>query len=59
MKLSKNAIKDVINYIIENQAFDLDEGCMDSIELLTIVNDLSGDDDNKRHLSGDDYNKRQ
>ena len=48
MKLSKNAIKDVINYVIENQAFNLDEGCMDSIELLTIVNDLSGEDDNKR-----------
>ncbi|KAI4445144.1 hypothetical protein C823_007651 [Eubacterium plexicaudatum ASF492] len=48
MKLNKNAIKYVINYVIDNQVFDLDEGCMNSIELLTIVNDLSGDTDNKR-----------
>lgn len=48
MKLNKEAIKDVINYVIDNQVFDLDEGCMDSIELLTIVNDLSGDTDNMR-----------
>lgn len=41
MKLNKNIIKDVINYVIDNQIFDLDNGCMNTIELTTIVKVLS------------------
>lgn len=48
MKLNKNAIKEVINYVSDNQTFDLEEGRMDSIKLLTIVNDLSGENNDKR-----------
>ena len=47
MKLNKNAIKDVINYIIENQTFDFDDGCMIAIELTTIIKELSNMDENK------------
>lgn len=47
MKLDKNAIKDVINYVIETQIFNFDDGCMDSIELTTIIKELSNMDENK------------
>ena len=47
MKLNKNVIKDVINYVIENQTFDLDAGQMTPILLTSNVKDLSNKDQNK------------
>lgn len=47
MKLNKNAIKDVINYVIEKQTFDLDAGQMTPIQFTSIVKDLSNKDQNK------------
>lgn len=47
MKLNKNTIKSVLNYVIENQTFDFDDGCMSEIELTTIVKELSEMDEDK------------
>lgn len=47
MKLNKNAIKDVIHYVIEKQTFDFDAGQMTPIQLTSIVKDLSNNDENK------------
>lgn len=47
MKLDKNAIKNVINYVIEKQKFDFDDGRMDTIELTTIVKELSNMEEGK------------
>lgn len=48
MKLNKDTIKSVINYIIEKQTFDFDKGQMNPIYLTSIVNDLSGTDEDKK-----------
>lgn len=48
MKLSNSSIKDVLNYIINTQTFDFDNGTMSTIYLTSIVNDLSNDDENKK-----------
>ena len=47
MKLNKNIIKDVINYVIEKQTFDFDTGQMTPILITSIVKDLSNNDENK------------
>lgn len=48
MKLNKDAIKNVINYIIEKQTFDFDAGKMNPVYLTSIVDDLSNNDENKK-----------
>lgn len=48
MKLNKDAIKLVINYISEKQTFDFEDGRMSKIYLTNIVNDLANNDENKR-----------
>ncbi len=47
MKLNKNIIKEVINYIIEKQTFDFDTGQMTPILLTSIVKDLSNNNEGK------------
>lgn len=46
MILSTEAIKSVLNYIIEKQTFDFDNGKMKPIYLTSIVKDLSNNNDN-------------
>lgn len=48
MKLNKDAIKNVLNYISEKQTFDFEDGYMSKIYLTGIVNDLAGDDETKK-----------
>lgn len=48
MKLSKESINSVLNYIIEKQSFDFEDGHMSKIYLTSIVNDLAGSDENKK-----------
>lgn len=52
MKLNKDAIKSVINYIIEKQTFNFDDGQMEPIYLTSIVKDLSGNNaDRKQEIA--------
>lgn len=44
MKLNKDSIKQVINYVIEKQTFDFEDGRMTKIYLTNIVSDLAGND---------------
>lgn len=48
MKLNKDAMKAVINYVIENQTFDFELGAMSPIELTKITNELCDNDEDKR-----------
>lgn len=47
MKLNKIAIKNTLNYVIEKQTFDFDDGKMSTIYLTSIVKDLTGNDESK------------
>lgn len=48
MKLNKEAIKSVIKYLAENQTFDLKHGTMNPIRIVTIIEKLSENDENKK-----------
>lgn len=47
MKLNNDSIKEVLNYVIDTQTFDFDNGKMSTIYLTSIVNDLSGGNEDK------------
>ena len=47
MKLSKDAIRSVLNHIIDNQKFDFNEGAMQKMDLTEIVKSLSDGSDDK------------
>lgn len=47
MKLNKEVIKSVINYVIENQKFDFEKGQIEPIYLSTIVDALSNGNEDK------------
>lgn len=48
MKLNKDSIKQIIDYIVEKQKFDFDDGRMSKIYLTGIVSDLAGNDENRK-----------
>lgn len=47
MRLSNESIKSVLNYIIDTQTFDFDDGKMSTLYITTIVNELSDDNEYK------------
>lgn len=52
MKLDKDVIKSVLNYVIDNQTFDLEGGKMKDMHLTTIVKNLSnGNEDKMQEIS--------
>jgi hypothetical protein len=48
MKLNKTAIAEVLNYVIDNQTFDFSEGKMEGIYLTSLLNNLAGDNEEKK-----------
>lgn len=48
MKLNKSAIKEVLNYVIENQTFDFNNGCMSTIPLTEVTNKLCNNNEDRR-----------
>ncbi len=51
MKLNKEAMKQVINYVIENQTFDFDHGMMSPIELTHFIKLCNGDEDKEQETA--------
>lgn len=41
MKLNKKIIKEILSYVIEQQSFDLEEGMIEPIELINLINALT------------------
>lgn len=51
MKLNKDAMKKVLNHIIEKQTFDLDTKSMKTMFINNIIRDLSSNEDERREIT--------
>lgn len=51
MKLNKDAMKAVINYVIENQTFDFKLGTMSPIKLTDFIKSCKGNEDKEQEVA--------